>query len=83
MAAVSDRLSRAIPFNPLKPFDRYRFADLIPPRCSAAEIAFEYVLPVRTSNCFPERVESLIILQHLGDYSFSVSRISLFAGQTP
>jgi hypothetical protein len=23
MAAVSDRLSRAVPFNPLKPFDRY------------------------------------------------------------
>jgi hypothetical protein len=29
MAAVSDRLSRAIPFNALKPFDRHRFADLV------------------------------------------------------
>jgi hypothetical protein len=36
MAAVSDRLSRAIPFNPLKPFDRRRFADLVPARCCAA-----------------------------------------------
>ena len=29
MAAVSDRLSRAIPFNSLKPFDRHGFADLV------------------------------------------------------
>jgi hypothetical protein len=36
MAAVSDRLSRAVPVNSLKPFDRHRFADLVPPRCCAA-----------------------------------------------
>jgi hypothetical protein len=36
MAAMSDRLSRAIPFNALKPFDRHRYADLIPARCCAA-----------------------------------------------
>ena len=37
MAAASDRRSRAIPFNPLKPFDRHRFADLLAPRrCAAA-----------------------------------------------
>ena len=36
MAAVSDRLSRAIQFNALKPFDRRRFADLVVARCCAA-----------------------------------------------
>jgi hypothetical protein len=36
MAAVSDRLSRAIPFNSLKPFDSHGFADLVPTRCCAA-----------------------------------------------
>ena len=36
MAAVSDRLSRAIPFNSLKPLDRHGFADLVPTRCCAA-----------------------------------------------
>ena len=36
MAAMSDRLSRAIPFNPLKPFDRHGFADLVATRCCAA-----------------------------------------------
>ena len=36
MAAMSDRLSRAIPFNPLKPFDRHEFADLVATRCCAA-----------------------------------------------
>ena len=37
MAAEADRRSRAIPFNPLKPFDRHRFADLVAPRrCAAA-----------------------------------------------
>jgi len=36
MAAVSDRLSRAIQFNALKPFDRRRFADLVAARCCAA-----------------------------------------------
>src|SRR3984893_2962527 len=36
MAAVSDRFSRAIPFNSLKPFDRHRFADLVATRCCAA-----------------------------------------------
>jgi hypothetical protein len=36
MATVSDRLSRAIPFNSLKPFDSHRFADLVPTRCCAA-----------------------------------------------
>jgi hypothetical protein len=38
MAAVSDRLWRALPFNPLKPFDRHRFADLAAPRrCAPAQ----------------------------------------------
>jgi len=36
MAAVSDRLSRAIPLNALKPFDSHGFADLVPTRCCAA-----------------------------------------------
>jgi hypothetical protein len=36
VAAVSNRLSRAIPFNSLKPFDRYGFADLVAPRRRAA-----------------------------------------------
>jgi hypothetical protein len=37
VAAVPDRLSRAVPFNPLKPFDRHRFANLVAPRrCAAA-----------------------------------------------
>ena len=36
MAAVSDGLSRAIPFDSLKPFDRHRFADLVAARCCAA-----------------------------------------------
>src|ERR1700683_4714262 len=37
VAAVPDRLSRAVPFNPLKPFDRRRFANLVAPRrCAAA-----------------------------------------------
>ena len=29
VAAVPDRLSRAIPFHPLEPFDRYGFTDLV------------------------------------------------------
>jgi hypothetical protein len=36
MAAMSDRLSGAIPFNSLKPFDSHRFADLVAARCCAA-----------------------------------------------
>ena len=32
VAAMPDRLSRAVPFNPLKPFDRHRFADLVAAR---------------------------------------------------
>ena len=36
MPAVSDRLSRAIPINALKPFARRRFADLVAARCCAA-----------------------------------------------
>ena len=36
MAAVSDRRSRAIPFNPLKPFDSHGLADLVPARGRAA-----------------------------------------------
>jgi hypothetical protein len=36
MAAMSDRLSRAIPFNSLKPFDGHRFADLVAARCCTA-----------------------------------------------
>ena len=40
MTAVPDRLSRSIPFNPLKPFDRYGFADLVAPRrCATAQLA--------------------------------------------
>jgi hypothetical protein len=40
MAAVSDRLSRAIPFNALKPFDRRRFAYLVAARsCASAHFA--------------------------------------------
>ena len=39
MAAVSDRLSRAIPFNALKPFDRQDFADLVAARCCAAALS--------------------------------------------
>ncbi len=31
VAAVPDRLARAFPFNPLKPFDGYRFADRVAP----------------------------------------------------
>jgi hypothetical protein len=36
MAAMSGRLSGAIPFNSLKPFDRHGFADLVAARCCAA-----------------------------------------------
>jgi hypothetical protein len=36
MAAMPDRLPRAIPFNSLEPFDRRRFADLVAARCCAA-----------------------------------------------
>jgi hypothetical protein len=36
MAAVSGRLSGAIPLNSLKPFDRHGFADLVAARCCAA-----------------------------------------------
>ena len=36
MAAMSDRLSGAIPLNSLKPFDRHGFADLVAARCCAA-----------------------------------------------
>ena len=36
MAAMSDSLSRAIPFNALKPFDGHGFADLVVARCCAA-----------------------------------------------
>ena len=43
MAAVSDRRSRAIPFNPLKPFDRHRFADLVAPRRCAAAALFTLI----------------------------------------
>ena len=32
MAAVSNRLSRAMPFNPFKPLDRHGFADCVAPR---------------------------------------------------
>jgi hypothetical protein len=32
VAAVSNRPSRAIPFNAFKPLDRHRFADLVAPR---------------------------------------------------
>ena len=39
MAAVSDRLSRAIPFNSLKPFDSHRFADLAAAPCCAVLIS--------------------------------------------
>jgi hypothetical protein len=40
MAAMSDRLSRAIPFNPLKPFDRHGLADRVMTRgCAAAHLA--------------------------------------------
>jgi hypothetical protein len=40
VAAVPDRLSRAIPFNPLKPFDGDGFADRITPRrCATAHFA--------------------------------------------
>jgi hypothetical protein len=46
MAAMSDRLSRAIPFNSLQPFDRHRFADLVPTRCCAAA----YLVPVHRIN---------------------------------
>jgi hypothetical protein len=34
VAAVPDRLSRAIPFNALKPFDSHRFADRVTPRAA-------------------------------------------------
>jgi hypothetical protein len=36
MAAVPQRRSRAIPFNPLKPFDRHQFADRVMTRRSPA-----------------------------------------------
>ena len=40
VAAVPDRLSRAIPFNPFKPLDRHQFADCVAPRrCAAAHLA--------------------------------------------
>ena len=40
MAAMADRLSRAIPFNSLKPFDRHGFADRVAARrCAAAHLA--------------------------------------------
>ena len=32
MAAVADRLSRAIPFNPFKPLDHHGFADCVASR---------------------------------------------------
>ena len=40
MAAMSDRLSGAIPFNSLEPFDRHGFSDLVAARrCAAAHFA--------------------------------------------
>ena len=40
MAAMPDRRSRAIPFNPLKPFNGYEFADLVASRrCATARCA--------------------------------------------
>src|SRR5271169_411037 len=59
------RLSRAVPFNPLKPFDRHRFADLVAPRrCAAAHFpplhridhAVTQVLRIRLwHSCWPPR----------------------------
>ena len=38
MAAMSDRLPRAVPFNSLKPFERHRFADLVAARFAARRL---------------------------------------------
>ena len=77
MAAMSDRLSRAVPFNSLKPFDRYRFADLVAgaPGCAAAHLAplhrikhaLTHVSPIRLCHLLlasrpANRVESKISL---------------------
>jgi len=47
MAAMPDRRSRAIPFNPLKPFNGYRFADLVASRRRATA---HCALPNRINN---------------------------------
>ena len=47
MAAMPDRRSRTIPFNPLKPLIGYEFADLVTSRrCATAACAF----PNRINN---------------------------------
>ena len=47
MAAVSDGRPRAIPFNPLKPFNGYEFADLVASRRGATA---HCALPNRINN---------------------------------